>query len=101
MLLVVMWLLCCALFQMLGGYGDFMYQTGMIDEQQRDYVDQQTGLGVKLIQQEKWLQAFEVNSSLIAAAALALGLCCFLDSSLLGQTPQVLASVCRCQNFWQ
>lgn len=46
---------------MLGGYGDFMYQTGMIDEQQRDYVDQQTSLGQKLIQQQKWMEAFEVN----------------------------------------
>ncbi|XP_075883517.1 putative serine carboxypeptidase CPVL [Nelusetta ayraudi] len=50
---------------MLGGYGDFMYQTGMIDEQQRDYVDQQTSLGTKLIQQKKWLEAFEVFDSLL------------------------------------
>lgn len=67
-------LLCCALFQMLGGYGDFLYQTGMIDEQQRDYVDRQTSLGVKLIQQKKWLEAFEVNSYLIASTALVLDL---------------------------
>lgn len=59
---------------MLGGYGDFMYQTGMIDEQQRDYVDQQTSLGTKLIQQKKWLEAFEVNSYLIASTALVLDL---------------------------
>lgn len=59
---------------MLGGYGDFMYQTGMIDEQQRDYVDQQTSLGAKLIQQKKWLEAFEVNSYLIASTALVLDL---------------------------
>lgn len=46
---------------MLGGYGEFMYQTGMIDELQRQYVVQQTDLGVKLIQQEKWLEAFQVR----------------------------------------
>lgn len=57
---------------MLGGYGDFMYQTGMIDEQQRDYVDQQTSLGEKLIQQRKWMEAFEVNPYLISSSALLL-----------------------------
>uniref|UniRef100_A0A3Q3VZW3 Probable serine carboxypeptidase CPVL n=1 Tax=Mola mola TaxID=94237 RepID=A0A3Q3VZW3_MOLML len=50
---------------MLGGYGEFMYQTGMIDELQRQYVVQQTDLGVKLIQQEKWLEAFQVFDSLL------------------------------------
>lgn len=50
-------------FQMLGGYGDFMYQTGMIDELQRQYVVQQTDLGVKLIQQQKWVEAFQVTSA--------------------------------------
>lgn len=48
---------------MLGGYGEFMYQTGMIDELQRQYVVQQTDLGVKLIQQEKWVEAFEVRDA--------------------------------------
>lgn len=47
--------------QMLGGYGEFMYQTGMIDELQRQYVVQQTDYGVKLIQQEKWVEAFQVR----------------------------------------
>lgn len=47
--------------QMLGGYADFMYQTGMVDELQRQYVKQQTDTGVKLIQQEKWVEAFEVR----------------------------------------
>lgn len=53
--------LFCALCQMLGGYGDFLYQTGMIDELQRQYVVEQTDLGVKLIQQKKWVEAFQVN----------------------------------------
>lgn len=57
---------------MLPGYGDFLYQTGMIDELQRDYVDQQTGLGVKFIQQQKWKEAFEVDSYLITSTLLLL-----------------------------
>lgn len=48
---------------MLGGYGEFMYQTGMIDELQREYVVQQTDLGVKLIHQEKWVEAFQVRDA--------------------------------------
>ncbi|KAI3360949.1 hypothetical protein L3Q82_013157, partial [Scortum barcoo] len=52
-------------FQMLGGYGEFMYQTGMIDELQKQYVVQQTDLGVKLIQQQKWIEAFQVFDSLL------------------------------------
>lgn len=48
---------------MLGGYGDFMYQTGMIDELQRQYVIQQTDLGVKLIHQQKWVEAFQVRDA--------------------------------------
>ncbi|XP_053700123.1 probable serine carboxypeptidase CPVL [Synchiropus splendidus] len=50
---------------MLGGYGEFMYQAGMIDENQKQYVEQQTDLGVKLIQQQKWVEAFEVFDSLL------------------------------------
>lgn len=46
---------------MLGGYGDFMYQTGMIDELQRQYVIKRTDLGVTLIQQQKWVEAFQVG----------------------------------------
>lgn len=46
---------------MLGGYGDFMYQTGMIDELQRQYVVEQTDLGVAFIQKQKWVEAFRVG----------------------------------------
>lgn len=48
---------------MLGGYGDFLYQTGMIDELQRQYVVKQTDLGVALIRQQKWAEAFRVGHS--------------------------------------
>ncbi|XP_028836518.1 putative serine carboxypeptidase CPVL [Denticeps clupeoides] len=50
---------------MLGGYGDFLYQTGMVDELQKQYVDQQTDLGVRYIQQQKWVEAFEVFDSVL------------------------------------
>ncbi|GAA6086288.1 probable serine carboxypeptidase CPVL [Tachysurus ichikawai] len=50
---------------MLGGYADFLYQTGMVDELQRQYVKQQTDDGVKLIQQEKWIEAFKVFDTLL------------------------------------
>lgn len=47
--------------QMLGGYGEFLYQTGMIDEVQKQFVNKQTDLGVALIQQQKWVEAFKVH----------------------------------------
>lgn len=56
---------------MLGGYGEFLYQTGMIDELQKQYVDQQTDHGVKLIQQEKWVEAFEVMSWCCSSSTFA------------------------------
>ncbi|XP_074918526.1 putative serine carboxypeptidase CPVL isoform X6 [Chelonoidis abingdonii] len=45
---------------MLGGYAQFLYQIGLVDEKQREYVQQQTDLGVIYIQQKKWMKAFEV-----------------------------------------
>ncbi len=48
---------------MLGGYGDFMFQTGMIDEYQKQYVIEQTDAGVKFIQQQKWVEAFRVRDA--------------------------------------
>uniref|UniRef100_A0A8D2ZCQ9 Probable serine carboxypeptidase CPVL n=1 Tax=Scophthalmus maximus TaxID=52904 RepID=A0A8D2ZCQ9_SCOMX len=50
---------------MLGGYGEFLYQTGMIDEQQKQYVVQQTDIGVELIQQQKWVEAFQLFDRLL------------------------------------
>lgn len=47
--------------QMLGGYGDFLYQTGMVDELQKQFVDKQTGLAAQLIQQQKWVEAYKVS----------------------------------------
>lgn len=50
---------------MLGGYGEFLYQTGMIDKLQKQYVDKQTDLGVELIQQQKWVEAFKVEPRIL------------------------------------
>ncbi|XP_063778038.1 probable serine carboxypeptidase CPVL isoform X2 [Pseudophryne corroboree] len=50
---------------MLGGYADFLYQTGMVDENQRDTVRRQSDLAISYIQQQKWLDAFEVFDSLL------------------------------------
>uniref|UniRef100_A0A8C5GN16 Probable serine carboxypeptidase CPVL n=1 Tax=Gouania willdenowi TaxID=441366 RepID=A0A8C5GN16_GOUWI len=45
---------------MLGGYGEFLYQTGMIDEQQKQCVNKQTDLAVWLIQHQNWVEAYKV-----------------------------------------
>ncbi|XP_072534827.1 probable serine carboxypeptidase CPVL [Salminus brasiliensis] len=50
---------------MMGGYADFLYQTGLVDEQQKQYVKLQTDAGVRLIQQQRWIEAFEVFDSLL------------------------------------
>ncbi|KTF88903.1 hypothetical protein cypCar_00030797 [Cyprinus carpio] len=50
---------------MLGGYADFLYQTGLVDELQRQHVQMQTDAGVKLIQEQRWLEAFQVFDSLL------------------------------------
>uniref|UniRef100_A0A671L247 Probable serine carboxypeptidase CPVL n=1 Tax=Sinocyclocheilus anshuiensis TaxID=1608454 RepID=A0A671L247_9TELE len=46
---------------MLGGYADFLYQTGLVDELQRQHVQMQTDAGVKLIQEQRWMEAFQVS----------------------------------------
>ncbi|XP_069770185.1 probable serine carboxypeptidase CPVL [Narcine bancroftii] len=50
---------------MLGGYAEFMYQIGIIDEKQKQYVQQQTDMGVRYIQQKKWIEAFDVFDALL------------------------------------
>ncbi|KAG8442963.1 hypothetical protein GDO86_011689 [Hymenochirus boettgeri] len=44
---------------MVGGYPDFLYQIGMVDENQRLFLQEQTDLAIKYIQEEKWIAAFE------------------------------------------
>ncbi|KAM3822176.1 putative serine carboxypeptidase CPVL isoform 3-T6 [Vipera latastei] len=51
--------------EMLGGYADFLYQIGLVDEKQRIYVQNQSDLGQQYIQQKKWKEAFEVFDILL------------------------------------
>lgn len=55
----------CLLCQMLTAYADFMYQTGLVDELQRDYIANKTDEAVKLINQKKWVEAAEVCTGLV------------------------------------
>lgn len=42
---------------MIQGYADFMYQTGLLDENQREVFRNSTNKAVHLIQQKKWIEA--------------------------------------------
>ncbi|KAG8139139.1 putative serine carboxypeptidase CPVL-like protein [Naja naja] len=53
---------------MLGGYAEFLYQIGLVDEKQRIYVQNQTNLGQQYIQQKKWKEAFENNEQMTYSA---------------------------------
>ncbi|CAH1790152.1 unnamed protein product [Owenia fusiformis] len=50
---------------MLPQYGDFMFNTGLLDENQRDYFNKQTALGVQYIKQGKWVSAFNIFDILL------------------------------------
>ncbi|XP_034776606.2 probable serine carboxypeptidase CPVL [Acipenser ruthenus] len=50
---------------MFGGYAEFMYQSGIVDEKQKQFVQQQADLVVNYIQQKKWVEAFEVFDVLL------------------------------------
>uniref|UniRef100_A0A8C4TH28 Probable serine carboxypeptidase CPVL n=1 Tax=Erpetoichthys calabaricus TaxID=27687 RepID=A0A8C4TH28_ERPCA len=71
---------------MLGGYAEFMYQTGIVDEKQKEFVKQQTDLGVMYIQQKKWVKAFEVFDLLL--------------NGDLSQYPSFYQNVTGCTNYF-
>ncbi|XP_077124946.1 putative serine carboxypeptidase CPVL isoform X4 [Ranitomeya variabilis] len=50
---------------MLAGYADFMFQTGIVDENQKAYVQQQCDLAIQYIQQQKWIDSFDVFDALL------------------------------------
>jgi len=50
---------------MIQAYADFMYQTGLVDEQQRDYFANKTRQAQDLISQKKWTEAAEVVTVLL------------------------------------
>ena len=45
---------------MIQAYADFMYQTALVDESQRDYFANRTQDALSLINQKKWIEAAEV-----------------------------------------
>ena len=49
---------------MIPAYPDFMYQTGLLDEPQRDYFAKQCSEAIDLINQKKWREAADVLSLL-------------------------------------
>lgn len=53
--------------QIIEGYPSFLFQIGLLDEQEKKYFQKQCNDCVKFIHQEKWLQAFEVSSGSHAA----------------------------------
>jgi len=42
-------------------YTDFFYQTGLVDEAQRDYFASKFGEAVDLTNEEKWVEAGDVK----------------------------------------
>ena len=46
---------------MIGGYADFLYQIGMLDELESQYFKNQTDIIKKLIDQKQYVQAFKVS----------------------------------------
>jgi len=55
---------------MIQGYADFMYQTALVDESQRDYFANKSQEASILINQKKWLDAVEVYILIIYSQTL-------------------------------
>lgn len=47
--------------QMFNGYGDLLYQFGMVDENEKAYIDNETQKGVNFMKQKDFYQAFLVK----------------------------------------
>ena len=47
------------------GYGPFLYQTGLIDENQRDYVINESNKAVSYINNKKYLDAWKITAEVI------------------------------------
>ena len=48
---------------MLGGYGELVFQFGMVDENEREYINQQCETAIHYIRKKDFYSAFEVHSS--------------------------------------
>jgi len=47
---------------MIPAYADLLYQTGLVDELQRDHFANKSGEIIDLINQKKWLEAADVKT---------------------------------------
>jgi len=56
---------------MIQAYADFMYQTALVDESQRDYFANKTQQALNFINQKKWLEAAEVYTSFIIHSCIS------------------------------
>ncbi|KAG5210383.1 hypothetical protein JEQ12_015577 [Ovis aries] len=68
------------------GYPSFLFQIGLLDEQEKKYFQKQCNDCVKFIHQEKWLQAFELLDRL-------------LDGGLISE-PSYFQNVTGCSNYY-
>ncbi|XP_065795253.1 probable serine carboxypeptidase CPVL isoform X3 [Muntiacus reevesi] len=68
------------------GYPSFLFQIGLLDEQEKKYFQKQCNDCVKFILQEKWLQAFELLDRL-------------LDGGLISE-PSYFQNVTGCSNYY-
>jgi hypothetical protein len=48
--------------QIIGGYAAFLYEIGLLDEQQQKYFQKQCSKCVKYIKEQEWMKAFEVSA---------------------------------------
>ncbi|XP_069853330.1 probable serine carboxypeptidase CPVL [Dipodomys merriami] len=49
----------------IGGYAEFLYQIGLLDEKQKQYFQQQCNECIKYIKEKKWQKAFEILDKLL------------------------------------
>ena len=47
---------------MFNGYGDLLFQFGMLDENEKAYIDNETQKGVDFMEEKDFYQAFLVNT---------------------------------------
>ncbi|XP_059113846.1 probable serine carboxypeptidase CPVL isoform X1 [Peromyscus eremicus] len=70
----------------IGGYATFLYQIGLLDEQQQKHFQKQCNKCIKYIKDQQWLKAFEILDKL-------------LDSDLTNE-PSYFQNVTGCTNYY-
>lgn len=48
--------------QIIGGYATFLYQIGLLDEEQQKHFHKQCSKCIQYIKEQDWIKAFEVSS---------------------------------------